>query len=110
MPQMQHFDQGKVYVVVLRDVSDAMDARQFRTNGSASPSRLVITHILPNPGIEIARPNHNSLTLDAKTPILLATSSVVEDGMTGSDAIARSLCVYSAYVWPYMILGPTVEI
>ena len=86
-------------IINIHSVDDAMDNMLFERSRS---HRVIVTHLTPRPGFDIGRPNHNSLTLDIKIPMLLPPSG--HD--TTIIASGRTLCgesVYKTFVWPYLL-------
>ena len=96
--------------ITIRSCPDALDGLMF--GGLAT---TLITHLEPARGTEIARPNHNSLTLDIKTPIISnflprfeeQNSSSYSSGLPPCDRLLPgskiNIPIYRACAWPYLL-------
>ena len=84
---------NKIY---LSSVEDAFDKSLFET--CSSP--IIETELDPYPDPQPeARPNHNSLTTDKRTPRILVPK---EPNMM---EFVQEVPVYAPFVWPYLFVG-----
>lgn len=81
-------------IINIRSFSDASNGSIFGSIATA-----LITHLEPEIGVEIARPNHNSVTLDAKIPMI--HTSPQDEAISLVENFATP--VYRLYVWPYLL-------
>lgn len=82
----------------IKCLADAVDRNIFNVS-----TPLVETQLTPTVYADDidARPNHNSITSDRKTPMMCA------DGLTlcvhEEDIAHTSIAVYGKYTWPYVL-------
>jgi hypothetical protein len=100
IPSLHQYEATGDKIIIL-DVDDALHGELYR---SVNQKPLIETSLAPSATTpDSARPNHNSLTTDDKTPTVPHSEHPANTLSSLCHSDIQSIPVYNSFVWPYLL-------